>query len=110
MTPRALVGSVSAGYRWVQRIPLVFLLDSPPQLLDHRKAGIAVGHDHGAVALQAVRHQIALKAPVAAAVHEVPALPLLLDLEADGIRTDTDGCHHLPDRRWRQHAIRLAVQ
>ena len=37
----------------------------------------------------AVREQHGLKAPVGSAVREVPALPQLLDSEADGVIADT---------------------
>ena len=42
---------------------------------------VAVGHDHEAVAFDAMRDQVAAEAPVATAVAEVPALAPLLDLK-----------------------------
>lgn len=44
--------------RLIERIPLVLALNEPLNLVDDRAAGVAVGHDHRAIALHAMRERL----------------------------------------------------
>src|SRR5215471_9633375 len=82
--------STSAENGLVERVPAVRGGDPGTDFVDHRPSCVTVGHDGDAVTLQAVRDQVALEAPVRAAVAEVPALAQLGHGETDGVVADTN--------------------
>ena len=57
-----------------------------------------------------MREQVALKAPVAAAVAEVTAFAHLAEAEPDGVVADADRRDHLAGAGLRQHAVGFPLQ